>query len=220
MGTPAVTTLPHVVWDMGGVMFRYFTELMLDLGTELGWPVEEIPLGPTGAVPDPDYDRMLTGEISELDYLPIVVDRLAKLGIEFDPPRDLRWHNQERPRTWETIDRIHQAGHRQAILTNDASRWLGKDWWDTWVHAHWFDAMIDVATLDHRKPRPQAYLAVAEALGTPPEDCLFVDDLPVNCAGAEATGMQSHLFAVTDPEASATRLELRLGLSPDGASPC
>ena len=207
-----MSALPHLVWDMGGVMYRYFTELMLDAGGDLGWPVHRIPLGPTGALPDPDYERMRVGEIDERGYLPIVVGRLAEQSIEFNPERDLRWRGQERPRTWETIGKIHEAGHRQVILTNDASHWLGTGWRDTWEHAGWFEALIDVVALNHRKPHPEPYLKAAETLGVPTAECLFVDDLPVNCEGAEATGMESHLFSVVDPEGSMVRLEARLGL--------
>ena len=207
-----MSTIPHVIWDMGGVMYRYFTELMLDVGAELGWPLDQIALGPTGRVADHDYDRMLVGNITEREYLPIVVDRLRLHGIDFDPPRDLVWLGQKRPRTWEAIGRVHEAGHRQAVLTNDASRWLGDNWWENWEHAEWFDAMIDVSTLSAPKPSPEPYRAVAEALGVASDDCLFVDDLPVNCAGARKLGMQSHLFEIADPVGSMERLEVRLGL--------
>jgi HAD superfamily hydrolase (TIGR01509 family) len=197
---------------MGGVMYRYWSELTLDIGGELGWPIHRIPLGPTGAVPDPDYKRLAAGEIGEDGYIPIVITRLSDLGIEFDPHSDLRWQSQERPRTWETIGKIHQAGHRQVILTNDASRWLGTGWWTTWEHAAWFEASIDAAILGQRKPDPDPYIAAAAALDAPTTDCLFVDDLPANCAGAEAVGMQSHCFSITDPEGSMVELEERLGL--------
>lgn len=207
-----MSALPHVVWDMGGVMYRYWTELTLDVGGELGWPIHRIPLGPTGAIPDPDYERLAIGEIDESGYVPIVVARLAELGIKLDPQSDLRWQGQERPRTWETIGKIYAAGHRQMILTNDASRWLGAGWSTTWEHAAWFEAMIDAVNLDERKPHPRPYIAAAEALGVPAADCLFVDDLPVNCAGAETVGMKSHLFSITDPEGSMIRLEEQLGL--------
>lgn len=207
-----MSALPHLVWDMGGVMYRYWSELALDVGGELGWPLHRIALGPTGAIPDPDYERLAAGKISESVYIPIVIARLSELGIEFAPQSDLRWQSQERPRTWETIGKIHDAGHRQMILTNDASRWLGAEWWTTWEHAAWFETMIDAANLGRSKPHSEPYIAAAAALGAPPEDCLFVDDLPANCSGAEAVGMQSHLFSITDPEASMVGLERRLGL--------
>ena len=127
-----------------------------------------------------------------------------------DPPNDLAQIWAVRTRTFETIERISLAGHRQALLTNDASRWLGDNWWETWEYGKWFDSMIDVATLDNPKPHPEPYLASAAALGVPPAECLFVDDLPVNCTGAEQVGMASFLFEVVDPDASMDRLEALL----------
>lgn len=40
-----------------------------------------------------------------------------------------------------------------------------------------------------RKPEPQAFRAVADAIGTPPERILFFDDTLVNVEGARAVGM-------------------------------
>lgn len=213
MGSGLVSALPHVVWDMGGVLYRYFTELMIEYGEAHGWPLDDLALGPTGRIPDPDYDRMLSGEISERGYLPIVVDQLASHGISVDPPRDLRQIWAVRARTFQTIEKISAAGHRQAVLTNDASRWLGDNWWESWEYAGWFDAMIDVITLRRPKPDPEPYLAAADSLGAPPNECLFVDDLPVNCRGADAVGMESFLFEIVDPAASLDQLEARLGLT-------
>ena len=203
---------PHLVWDMGGIMYRYFTEMLVDVGKDAGWPLHEIPLGPTGLIHDANYDRLQAGEFDEPEYLTMIVADLKSHGIEFDPPRDLDWTNQERTETWATIERLSEAGHRQALLTNDASKWLGASWWQTWEPAKWFESVIDVVTVGVRKPAPEPYLAAATALGVQPDECLFVDDMPPNCAGAEAVGMQSHLFDITDPVGSLASLEQRLGL--------
>ncbi len=45
-----------------------------------------------------------------------------------------------------------------------------------------------------RKPEPEAFLGAARALGRPVSECLFVDDRPKNCAGAEAIGMPALRF--------------------------
>lgn len=206
MGPGRVSELPHVVWDMGGILYRYFTELMVDVAEERGWPLDRIPLGPTGRLPDPDYQRMLDGDLDEPDYLVVIRGRLVAEGIDFDPPTELDWLGQTRPETWSAIQRISEKGHRQALLTNDASKWLGDDWWETWKGAEWFDAIVDVVSVGRRKPAPEPYLATADALGVPPAECLFVDDLLVNCRGAEAVGMRSHLFDITDPQGSVDRL--------------
>ncbi len=201
-----------VVWDMGGIMFRYFTELMLEIGVERGWPMEGIACGPTGPVRDSDYVDMVEGHIQEHDYLDIVMARLRGVGIAFDPQRELDWPANTRPETWSAIQRIHESGVPQGLLTNDASNWLGDRWWDTWEPARWFEAMVDVATIGVRKPNPEPYLAVADALGVDARGCIFVDDLRVNCRGAEAVGMQSHWFDIVEPHAVVDRLTLRLGL--------
>ncbi len=201
-----------VLWDMGGIVYRFFTELLLDLGRERGWPLERLPLGPTGLAPDPWYAAMDRGESDEPAYVDAVVAALAREGIAFSPHRHLDLTRNERPETWEVIRRLHEAGFRQAVLTNDATRWLGENWWEDWPPRRWFEAIVDVHTLGTRKPSPEPYLACASALGVPPENCLFVDDLHVNCVGAEAVGMQSCWFDITAPDASLGRLLEQLGV--------
>ena len=203
----------NVVWDMGGIMFRYFTEVLLEVGAERGWALDGIPLGPTGPVPDPDYERMQEGGIDEPSYRRLVVERLHAAGVEGDPTRTIDWPGQRRPATWDAIRALHAAGHPQAVLTNDASRWLGPRWWETWEFGTWFEALVDVDEVGERKPAPAPYLAAAKALGVGPEACLFIDDMPVNCRGAEAVGMGSLWFDVREPDGSIERLVERLGLA-------
>jgi putative hydrolase of the HAD superfamily len=204
---------PHVVWDMGGILYRYFTQVMVERGSERGWPIDRVPLGPTGVVPDADYERMQEGEIDEAEYLALVVARLRAAGVDDDPRRTIDWPSQERREVWDAIRTIHGAGHRQAVLTNDASKWLGPSWWETWEPAGWFDAMVDVSTIGERKPAARPYLAAAEALEADPTECVFVDDMRVNCRGAEAVGMASLWFDVRAPSESVDKLLATLGLA-------
>jgi putative hydrolase of the HAD superfamily len=201
-----------VIWDMGGIFNRYFTEVIVGIGLEKGWPLGRIPLGPHGPMPDPDYEAMTEGLIDESTYLQIVRDSLEANGIDFDPVTDIDWPSQERPETWDAIKKIHASSLRQMILTNDASKWLGERWWETWQPIGYFDAVVDVATLGVRKPDPQTYLAAAAALSLPPPVCIFVDDMAVNCRGAEAAGMESLLFDITKSELSIGSLLERIEL--------
>jgi HAD superfamily hydrolase (TIGR01509 family) len=210
--TTRAPALPAIVWDMGGIMYRYFTEVMLEMSSERGWGLEEIPMGPTGPTSDEAYQRMLVGEIDEHEYLDLVRGRLAEAGRPLDPVAEIEWDVQARPEVWRVIELAHGAGHPQAVLTNDASRWLGQRWWETWPPAQWFDEMIDVASIGVRKPAPEPYLAAARALDLEPGQCLFVDDMTVNCDGAEAVGMASHWVDVRAPEASMEALTRRLEL--------
>lgn len=195
---------------MGGILYRFFTELMVDEGHRRGWPLEHLPLGPTGPGPDPDYAAMNRGEISEPEYVVGVTRALATAGIEFSPYTDLDFSREERPETWAVVEELHKAGWRQALLTNDASAWLGERWWKTWRHRHLFEAVIDVKTIGVRKPAPEPYLACVKALACEPQRCLFIDDMHANCRGAEAVGMRSFRFDITDPRSSLDALLLRL----------
>lgn len=205
-----------VVWDMGGIFRRYFTEVLVDVGRERGWPVGRMPLGPTGSVPDPDYDAMDAGEISERAYLERVLERLGDEDIDYDPKTDPDWDDEERAAVWALIaDVAASSDVRQAVLTNDATAWLGPGWWEHWEHAHLFDAVVDVATIGVRKPAPEAFRHVLAVLDAPPASAVFVDDMRVNIRGAEAVGMRGQHLDIRDPDAAVDEVRRLVGL--DGA---
>jgi putative hydrolase of the HAD superfamily len=60
------------------------------------------------------------------------------------------------------------------------------------------------------KPQPEIFLLAAERLGVDPAECVFVDDLRENVAGAEEVGMTAILHR--DPGATLARLEELLGV--------
>src|SRR5436190_17795361 len=74
-----------------------------------------------------------------------------------------------------------------------------------------FDAVVISAEVGLHKPQPEIYLLAAERLGADPERCVFVDDLPENCAGAEAVGMTCVLHSSADE--TVARLQELLGIA-------
>ncbi len=57
-----------------------------------------------------------------------------------------------------------------------------------------FDALVFSNELGHKKPAPEAFDALALALGVPPEECAFVDDVAENIAAAERSGFHGLLY--------------------------
>src|SRR5205823_3917086 len=57
-----------------------------------------------------------------------------------------------------------------------------------------FDRVVLSYEVGHIKPSSAFYLACAEAAGAPPEDCVFIDDLPENVEGARAAGLTGVLY--------------------------
>jgi putative hydrolase of the HAD superfamily len=73
-----------------------------------------------------------------------------------------------------------------------------------------FDTVVISAEVHLHKPQPEIYRLAAERLAEPPERCVFVDDLPENCAGAEAVGMTA--IQHREPMATVARIEELFGI--------
>ena len=52
-----------------------------------------------------------------------------------------------------------------------------------------FDAVIESSKAGVRKPDPAIYLMMCETLDVDPHDCVYLDDLGINCKPAAALGM-------------------------------
>jgi putative hydrolase of the HAD superfamily/hydrolase len=48
------------------------------------------------------------------------------------------------------------------------------------------------------KPNPEIFELMAERLGVQPNECLMIDDIAANIAGAEAVGMEGVIFTSND----------------------
>ena len=52
-----------------------------------------------------------------------------------------------------------------------------------------FDHVIESAKAGVRKPDPRIYAMMCDALGVSPSECVYLDDLGINCKPAAAMGM-------------------------------
>jgi putative hydrolase of the HAD superfamily len=102
--------------------------------------------------------------------------------------------------------------YRQAVLTNDATKFLGDGWRETWEYSGYFERIVDSLDIGVRKPQVEAYTAAVERLGAEPGRVLFIDDLTANVEGARAAGLQGFRFDTTDPAASVAELRELLGV--------
>jgi putative hydrolase of the HAD superfamily len=105
----------------------------------------------------------------------------------------------------DAVGRAREAGVPTGLISN------------SWVMDHYtdeirglFDAVVISAEVGLHKPQPEIYLLAAERLCVAPEDCVFVDDLRENCAGAEAVGMTAVLHR--EAEQTIARVEELLGV--------
>ncbi|MEX1264381.1 MAG: HAD-IA family hydrolase [Actinomycetota bacterium] len=203
--TERIDGIVAVVFDMGGILHPTPFEVLGPMAASRGWPLDAFPRGPFDPAADPDYVEMDRGRLREPEYWGRVSTRLAELSIAFDVHDVVDWTGRDRIEVVDAIRRIGRT-YRTAILTNDATDWLGAGWRHRWWLRDAFEVMVDAKEEGLRKPAPDIYRRVLDRLGVEAEGSVFVDDLTINCEGAEAVGMRPFWFDVTQPLESTLRL--------------
>jgi putative hydrolase of the HAD superfamily len=105
------------------------------------------------------------------------------------------------------VRRSRAAGIKTGLISNSWGDGLA---YDPALLDELFDAVVISGDVGMHKPEPEIFRLGAERIGVAPEDCVFVDDLRENCAGAEAVGMKAILHR--GPEGTLPQLEELLGV--------
>jgi putative hydrolase of the HAD superfamily len=87
------------------------------------------------------------------------------------------------------VRRARAGGVRTGLVSNS----IGGDRYDRDSFPELFDGVVISSDVGLHKPQPEIFRLAAERVGVPPEQCVLVDDLRENCAGAEAVGMTAIL---------------------------
>jgi putative hydrolase of the HAD superfamily len=110
------------------------------------------------------------------------------------------------PAMIDAVRTARAAGVRTGLISNS----VGTDIYDRDVLEELFDAAVISGEVGLHKPQPEIFRLGAERVGLAPAECVFVDDLRENCAGAEAVGMTAVLHR--GPERTLPELERLLGV--------
>ena len=106
----------------------------------------------------------------------------------------------------EALRRARAQGIRTGLVSNS----MGAGRYDRSTFSELFDGVVISGDVGMHKPQPEIFVLGAERAGAAPEDCVFVDDLRENCAGAEAVGMTAVLHR--GAEGTLARLEELFGV--------
>jgi len=104
------------------------------------------------------------------------------------------------------------AGLPVGILSNDMAAFHSREWIDALAVLRLADALVDGSDVGIMKPDPRIYQMMAAKLGVEPQAVVFLDDQPVNLAGATAVGMIAVQVDVTRPDEAFARARSLLGL--------
>lgn len=108
------------------------------------------------------------------------------------------------------VDAVRTA-RRSGVKTGLVSNSWGTSRYPRDLLVELFDGIVISGEVGIRKPAPRIYELGAESIGLPPEDCVFVDDLPFNLPPAEELGMA--VIHHVDPKETVLALERLLQLS-------
>jgi putative hydrolase of the HAD superfamily len=109
----------------------------------------------------------------------------------------------------DLIREVRRNGYRTSLLTNNVKEW--EPLWRSMLPVdELFETVVDSGFVGCRKPDPGIYEILLTRVDLPPESCVFVDDMEINCEAAVELGMQAIHFR----ESAQARAELHelLGL--------
>jgi putative hydrolase of the HAD superfamily len=102
---------------------------------------------------------------------------------------------------------LRAEGYRMALLTNNVREWELR-WRALAPVDDIFELVVDSAFVGVRKPDPEIYELAVAGLGVPAAECLFVDDIEVNCVAAREAGMTAVVFRDTEQAIADVRAAL------------
>jgi putative hydrolase of the HAD superfamily len=150
-----------------------------------------------GECTGPEFEQMLAARLLRLDGSAVAPEGLLRRMFAASVPVQAMY---------DTIRTLRVAGFGTALLSNS---W-GCDEYPRADLLGLFDAVILSGEVGMRKPEKEIFLHTAQTLGLPPGECVFVDDMAVNVAAAQACGMTGVLH--TDPASTAAALQDLFGV--------
>jgi len=148
------------------------------------------------------------GELSEVEFTAAVQAHLPG-GIELTGFSEVYFsHLHANEPMIELMRELRDRGLRMAMLTNNVREW--EPLWRAKLPVdEIFEVVVDSAFVGMRKPDREIYELTLERLGNGlrADECVFVDDLDVNCAMATELGMTAVQYVSAEqaiPEIRAT----------------
>ena len=215
MAETAHNGIRAIVSDFGGVLTTPLLGSFERVQDEIEIPAESLGRALRAAAEargDNPLFELERGEIEEVAFLEL-------LGDQLEPELGYRPHlHRFREVYFDALDpnepmitlmrELKASGLKMAMLTNNVREW--EPLWRSMLPVdEIFEEVVDSAFVGCRKPEGRIYRLTLERIDLAAEACLFVDDLQVNCEGAEKAGMKAVHFR--DNEQAIAEIRATLG---------
>jgi putative hydrolase of the HAD superfamily len=209
-----------VISDFGGVLTTPLIQSFMAFQDQTGITPEVLGKAmqaATEANGENPLFEMERGEITEVAFLDQLSDYLEPLlghRPEMHRFKEIYFEALEpNPPMIELMRELKEAGYRMAMLTNNVREW--EPLWRSMLPVdEIFETVVDSGFVGCRKPESEIYALTLERIGLPASACLFVDDVKVNCEGAERAGIATVHFQDNEQAIA----EIRAALSASAAA--
>ena len=192
-----------VICDFGGVLTTPLGNAFAAWSQESGVALEDLGAAMAKATETHDGQHPLflleRGELTEREFLERLQAAMPA-GHDLDGMFDVWWRHLERnPEMIELMRRLKARGLRMALLTNNVREWEPR--WRPMLPEldEIFEVVVDSGFVGMRKPEPGIYELTLQRLGgVEASECLFVDDMELNCTAARELGMTAVEFDDTE----------------------
>lgn len=216
-------SITTVIFDFGGVITASPFEAFNRLEAERGLPHDFVRRVNATNPDDNAWAKFERAEIDAAAFDSLFAEEARALGHELEGGAVLAViAGAVRPAMVAALDTLKAKGFRIACITNNVPG--GKMGIKGAGMTRSEEAAIEVADImarfEHviesskagvRKPDPAIYLMMCEKLGVEPGECVYLDDLGINCKPASQLGM--HAIKVTSGEQALADLAAVLGVA-------
>lgn len=192
-------TYTHVIFDFGGVITSSPFEAFNRLEVERGLPRDSIRQVNSTNPDDNAWAKFERAEIDAEGFDALFAEEAAALGHTLDGASVIAClAGDVRPQMVAALDTLKAEGFGIGCITNNVKAGRGaamarsadKALQIESIMAR-FDHVIESSKAGVRKPDPRIYLMMCEALGVEPAQCIYLDDLGINCKPAAVLGMRA-----------------------------
>lgn len=186
-----------VIFDFGGVITSSPFEAFNRMEVERGLPRDFV-RRVNSANPDTNaWAKFERAEISAADFDKLFAAEADAMGHSLDGASVIRCLSGDiRPAMVAALDRLKADGFKLGCITNNVPSGKGAGMAGTAEKARAvaavmtrFDHIIESSKVGVRKPDPRIYMMMCDALDVEPAECIYLDDLGINCKPAAALGM-------------------------------
>ena len=205
-----------VLFDLGGVIVSSPFEAFAHFESRTGLPPGFIRSVNATNPHTNAWARLERSELTVDEFSRAFADESAALGHRVEGAEVLRMLSGElHPEMVEAVRRC-SARLSTALLTNNfLGLHDGPDGRpidpDIAAVVELFDVVIESSKVGVRKPDPRFYELALDAVGVPPEEAVFLDDLGINLKPARELGMTT--IKVVDPAIAIAELEAVVGFT-------